>query len=102
MQSVFNASTIQDMLRLISQVYCGGPKRRLPQWLRANCEVIITTTIIISGYTVLFTFPELNSEQCLSYPNYRRGSVGAFLLLFLAFDSTVPNKVTANRNTAMG
>ena len=79
--TVSSASTIQDAVSLqrihtsryaktITQVYCEGPKHRLPQWLGANYEAIITTTNI-SLVIPFITSAELNSEQCLSNPNYQ-------------------------------
>ena len=80
MHIVSSTPTIQDAVsvqcihtsryvKTITQVYCEGPKRKLPQWLRANYEATITTTI--SLVMPFITLSELNSEQCLSKPNYQ-------------------------------
>ena len=49
MQAKVGASTLQNAPKDNSGK---GPKCRLPQWLRANCEAFITKTTIILGYTI--------------------------------------------------
>ena len=49
MQAKVGTFTLQDVPK--DNNSGEGPKCSLPQWLRANCEAFITTTII-SGYTV--------------------------------------------------
>ena len=66
--------------KTVTQVYCGGPKCRLPQWLRVNYEAITTTTK--SLVIPFITSSEINSEQCLSNPNYHWGWAGHLLLPF--------------------
>ena len=41
------------------------------------------------GISLLFTLYRTQPEQCLSNPNYCRGSVGALLLLFYFFHSHI-------------
>ena len=54
------------------------------------------------GIYLLFTLYRTQPEQCLSNPNYRRGSVGSLLLLFLSFLSPrYPYKEPANRHLVM-
>ena len=50
MQVKVSASTLQDVPK--DNNSGEGPKYRLPQWLGANCEAFITTTTIISDYTI--------------------------------------------------
>ena len=65
MQAKGSTSTLQDAPK--DNNSGEGPKCRLPQWLRANCEAFITITIIL-GYTVYLHVLELSLNSACPTP----------------------------------
>ena len=112
MHTVSSASTIQDAVSLqhihtsrytktITQVYCEGPKYRLPQWLRANYEAINNNNHI-SGYTIYYII----RTQLRTVPVQSQLSLkvsGAFTFMILDINVLCGQKgVLTNRHAAAG